>query len=140
VIQQDLTTRGLEKPDALAAPSIPDLLRRLVEDGNHLVRTEIRLAKAEVRDNLTSAKAGAGAVAVGGILLLCAVFTLLGAAVGFLTPLVGAGFAALIVGLVAALIGGLLVVSGGKKIGGVSVVPDRSADSVRRDVAVIKGN
>lgn len=130
----------LRDSDIVAGPSIADLLRRLVEDGNHLVRTEIRLAKAEVRDNLANAKAGAGAIALGGILMLGAVFTLLGAAVGFLTPVVGAGFAALIVGFAAALVGGVLVVSGGKKIGASSIMPDKAMASIRQDADTIKGN
>lgn len=123
-----------------ALPSIADLLRRLVEDGNHLVRTEIRLAKAEVHDNLTAAKAGAGAIALGGILLLGAVFTLLGAAVGFLAPLVGAGFAGLIVGVATAAIGGAMIASGGKKLSKTTIVPDRALASVQRDAETIKGN
>ena len=122
------------------APSIAELLRRLIEDGNHLVRTEIRLAKAEVSDNITAAKAGVGAIAVGGILLLGAVFILLGAVVGFLTPLVGAGFAGLIVGLATAAIGGLLVASGGKKLGTSAIVPGRAVASLERDAETIKGN
>jgi len=126
--------------ERVAAPSIAQLLRQLVEDGNHLVRTEIRLAKSEVRDTLASAKAGAGAIAIGGILLLGSVFTLLGAAVGFLAPLVGAGFAGLIVGVATAVIGGLLIVSGGKKLSVTSIVPDRTVASVQRDAQAIKGN
>ena len=120
-------------------PSITDLLRQLIEDGNHLIRTEIRLAKAEVRDGLNSAKAGAGAIAVGVILLLGAVFTLLSAAVNFLTPYMGAGLGALIVGIVG-LAGGLLVASGGKKLGTASIAPDRAVASLRLDAEAIKGD
>lgn len=121
-------------------PSIADLLRRLVDDGNHLIRTEIRLAKAEVRDNLNAAKSGAAAIGLGAILLLGAIFTLLGAAVGFLTPYVGAGFAALIVGGATLLVGLILIVFGGRRLSVARVIPDKAAASVRADAQAIKGS
>lgn len=120
--------------------SIATLLRQLVDDGNHLVRTEIKLAKAELRDNVASAAKGAAGVGIGAVLLLGAVFTLLGAAVGFLTPLVGAGWAAVIVGLVTLAVGGALIVSGISKLKISSIVPDRTIKSVKRDAEAIKGS
>ena len=118
--------------------SIPDLLRQLVEDGNHLVRTEIRLAKAEVRDNLVSAAKGGVGIGIGAVLLLGAIFTLLGAAVAFLTPVVGAGWAAVIVGVAALVVGGGLIAAGVKAMSGANVVPDRAVASVKRDAVTIK--
>lgn len=120
--------------------SIADLLRQLVEDGNHLVRTEIRLAKAEVRDNVAAAAKGGAGIGLGAILLLGAVFTLLGAAVAFLTPLVGAGWAAVIVGVAALVIGGGLIAGGVNKLKATSVVPEGAVKSVKRDAEVIGGS
>ena len=120
--------------------SIADLLRQLVQDGNHLVRTEIRLAKAEVCDNLASAAKGGVGIGIGAVLLLGAVFTLLGAAVAFLTPLVGAGWAAVIVGVAALVIGGGLIAGGVKKLSASSMVPDRTVQSVKQDAEVIRGS
>ena len=120
--------------------SIADLLRQLVEDGNHLVRTEIRLAKAEVRDNLISAAKGGAGIGVGAILLLGAVFTRLGAAGAFLTPLVGSGWAAVIVGVAALVVGGALIAAGAKKLSASSMVPDRTITSVKQDAARIGGS
>ena len=120
--------------------SIADLLRQLVEDGNHLVRTEIRLAKAEVRDNLVSAAKGGAGIGLGAVLLLGAVFTLLGAAVAFLTPMVGAGWAAVIVGVAALVIGGAIIAAGVKKLSASSMVPERAVESVKRDAERITGS
>ena len=117
--------------------SIADLLRQLVEDGNHLIRTEIRLAKAEVRDNVASAAKGGVGIGLGAVLLLGAVFTLLGAAVAFLTPVVGAGWAAVIVGVAALVIGGGLIAGGISKLKVSSVVPEGAVRSVKRDAEVI---
>ncbi len=120
--------------------SIADLLRQLVEDGNHLVRTEIRLAKAEVRDNVAAAVKGSAGIGLGAVLLLGAVFTLLGAAVAFLTPVVGAGWAAVIVGVVTLVVGGLLIMTGAKKLSAASLVPDRTVKSVKQDADAIRGS
>lgn len=125
---------------ANGSASIADLLRRLVEDTGHLFRTEIRLAKSELRGNIAAAKGGAAAIGLGAILLLGAVFTLLGAAVGFLTPYVGAGLAALIVAIVVGVIGAVLVVSGGKKLGAASLTPDRAVASLKQDAEALRGN
>ena len=127
----------MASPPVRTEESIPDLLRQLVEDGNHLVRTEIRLAKAEVRDNIAAAVRGGVSIGIGVVLALGAIFTLLGAAVGFLTPLLGAGWAALLVGLVALAVGGLLVVTGAKKLSPASLVPDRAIGSIKADAATI---
>ena len=123
------------KPDA----SVGDMVRSLIADIGHLFRTELRLAKSEVRDNLTAAKGGAIAIAAGGVLLLGAVFTFLGACVGFLTPLVGPGWAGLIVTVVTAVVGIALVMTGSKKIGASSVTPDRTLASLKQDAVTLEG-
>ena len=125
--------------EADPAPSVGELLRGLVQDTGHLFRTEIRLAKSELRDNLAAAKGGAIGIGVGIVLMLGAVFTFLGACVAFLTPLVGASFAGLIVTAVGAVIGGLLVVTGSKKLSAVSLTPDRTLASFKQDVVALKG-
>lgn len=122
------------------ASSIGDLLRRVIDDIGHLFRTEIRLAKAELAGNVAAAKGGAAAIGIGAILLLGGIFTLLGAAVGFLTPLVGAGWAGLIVAVVALVVGAALVVGGAKKFSTASLIPDRSVASLKQDADALKGN
>ena len=120
--------------------SIATLLRQLVDDGNHLVRTEIRLAKSELRDNVAAAAKGAAGIGIGAVLLLGAVFTLLGAAVAFLTPLVGAGWAAVIVGVVTLIVGGGLIMAGVNKLKVSSLAPDRAVRSVKSDATTISGS
>ena len=125
---------------APAEPSIADLIRQLVEDGNHLVRTEIRLAKSEVRDNVAAAAKGAVGIGIGVVLLLGALFTLLGAAVAFLAPIVGTGWAAVIVGVAALVVGGGLVLTGLNSLKGSSLVPNRTIKSVKRNAKAIAGS
>jgi hypothetical protein len=120
--------------------SIGDLLRQLIEDVGLLFRTELRLAQAEVGSKLAGLKTGAAAIAAGGMLLLAALFVLLGAFVGFLEPHVGAGWAAVIVAVATAVVGFILISVGGGKLKVASLTPDRTLASVKQDVETLKGN
>ncbi len=121
--------------------SIGDLLRQLIEDVGHLFRTELRLAASEFKGNLGAMAGGAGAIAFGGMLMLVALFTLVGAFVGWLTPVVGsAGLAAFIVAVAVAVVGGILIAVGTSKLKVSSLAPDRTVASLRRDAETLKGN
>ena len=119
--------------------SIGVLLRTLVEDVGHLFRTELRLAQAELKSNLSGLKTGAASIAVGGMLLLVSLFTLVGAFVGWLTPYVGAGWAAFIVAVVLAVIGLIAISVGGKKLNAASLAPQRTVASLKQDAQTLKG-
>jgi uncharacterized membrane protein YqjE len=116
-------------------PSIAVLVRRLVEDTAHLVRTELRLAQTELADNAKAMTGGVIAIAVGGTFLVASTLTLLAAIIGWLTPLVGAGWAAMIVTLAAATIGGGLILLGRSRIAAVDLRPKRAL----ADAAAIMG-
>lgn len=119
---------------------VGELLRRLIEDTGHLIRTELRLARSEIRGNVAGMAGGATMLAAGGIFLLAALFTLLGAIVGWLTPLVGAGWAAFIVAVGAGIIGLVLLKIGQSRLSAASLAPDRTIASVRADAETLKGN
>jgi hypothetical protein len=98
-------------------PAMSDLLKQLASEGGELVRSELALAKLEMRDMaremaLDSAKVAAAIAlaATGGLVLLAAAVIGLGIALGG-----GAGnyaLAALIIGGVMLLIGGIMARSG----------------------------
>ncbi len=119
-------------------PSIGATLRQIVDDVGQLARTEVNLAKAEVTANIAKLVRPIVMIAMGALLGIAALFTLMGALVGFLTPYVGAGWAALIVAAVVGGIAALLVMSGIKAIGAVTLAPKRSVASVKADVAAVK--
>lgn len=117
-------------------PSIADLVRRLVEDTAHLVRTELRLAQTEVAEGAKAMTGGIIAIAVGGTFLMASMLTLLAAIIGWLTPLVGAGWAAMIVTIAAAAIGGILILLGRSRIAAVDLKPKRAL----ADAAALMGD
>jgi hypothetical protein len=89
-----------------------DLLRELVQEGQGLVREEVRLARAELSAEARKAARGGAALGAGGAVLYAALL-LLGAAL----VLIGATFmpawgAALIVTALYAIVGGALLAHG----------------------------
>lgn len=120
--------------------SIGDLLRSLIGDIQHLLRTELRLFQSEVRSNIAGLKTGVILLAAGGTLMLAALITLFAAFVGWLIPVVGHGWAELIVSAVSAIIGIILLGTGQKKLSTSGLSPDRSIASLKQDAETLKGN
>jgi VIT1/CCC1 family predicted Fe2+/Mn2+ transporter len=119
--------------------TIPALFRQLTDDVTHLARSEVKLARAEVMGSIHALVRPLIVVIAAALVGVAALFTLMGAFVGFLTPVVGsAGLAALIVAVILGLIAFVLLQSGLARIGKVSVVPERAVMSVKADVAAVK--
>jgi uncharacterized membrane protein YqjE len=118
--------------------SIADILQEIVGNIQNIIRSEVRLAKTEIKEEATTAGKAAGMLAAGavlavyavGILLLCAVYALRG-------PLPDWA-AALVVGLVVAAIAGALVMIGINRIKSVNPKPEQTIDSVKEDVQWVK--
>lgn len=120
--------------------SIGDLLRQLIDDVQRLFATELRLFRAEIRSNIGGLKTGAILIGFGATLMLAATITLFAAFVGWLIPVVGHGWAELIVAVVSALLGLIALGVGSKKLGAANLSPDQTIASVRRDAQTLKGN
>lgn len=130
-----------DMPPIPAEPSIGQLVKSLVADMGTLVRTEINHARAEVGSNVGKMGSAATFVAIGGVLLLASLVTLLAAFVAWLTPVVGStGWAAFIVAAVVGGIGAALALSGVNRLKATSIAPTRTIASVKQDADVIRGN
>ena len=120
--------------------SIGDLLRSLIGDIQHLLRTELKLFQAEVRSNIGGLKTCAMLLGIGVTLMLASLITLFAAFVGGLIPVVGHGWAELIVSVVSAVLGIILLGVGQKKLSGSGLTPDRTIASLKQDAETLKGN
>lgn len=120
--------------------SIGDLLRQLVGDVQHLFKTELRSFQSEVRTNLVGLTGGAAMIAVGGVFFLASLITLFAAFVGWLVPVVGSGWAELIVSIASAVVGVILLGVGRKRLSASSLAPDRTLASLKQDAQILKGN
>jgi hypothetical protein len=119
--------------------SLKDLLADLTESVTTLFRQEIQLARAETSEKITQVGVALGAIAAGAILALAALIVLLQALViGITEAGVPAGWAALIVGVVVAVIAYVLIHKGTSDLKASNLTPDRTVSSLKRDAQVVK--
>ncbi|MFE9699794.1 phage holin family protein [Streptomyces sp. NPDC006270] len=116
-------------------PSVGELVGEIGDDLSRLVRSEIELAKAEIKQEATKAGKAAGMLAGSGyaghlVLLLGSLTAIFG-----LAHLVDLAWAALIVTAVWALVGAVLFVSGRKRLRAVQVKPERTAQTLKEDAS-----
>lgn len=118
--------------------SVPQLLGDLTREVTTLVRKEVQLIRAEFSEKVTQLEVGAGSVAAGAICLLVALNVLAGALVIALTEFMGAGWAALLVGVVLAVLGAVLVKKGASNLSPSELVPERTAHQVSQDATMLR--
>ncbi len=121
-------------PADAAGPPLGELVKQLAQDSATLVRQEIALAKAELRQNVKSVVRDITMIAVGGV--LAAVGGLVLAA--FLVILLGSvlnnyWLGALIVGALFVLVGGALAMTNLKKLQKEDVAPTRTLETLKED-------
>ena len=116
------------------------LVHQLTQQVPELIRSEIRLAQAEVAEKGKRAGVGIGMFSVAGLLAFFAPATLVTTAILALALVVDAWLAALIVALVllaAAAVAGLL---GKNKVASAGPPkPERALEGVKEDIATVKG-
>ena len=114
---------------------LSDLLRHL----SGLLRGEIALARAEVKENIQAAGMGIGLIVAAVVIALCALNMLAAALVAAIAELgVAPGWAAFGVGAVLALIALGLALKGASALKLSSLAPDRTVRNVRRDAQTLK--
>ena len=116
------------------------LVHQLSQQIPELVRSEIRLAQAEVAEKGKRAGVGIGMFSVAGLLAFFALAALVTTAILGLANVVDAWLAALIVALVllaAVAVAGLM---GKNKVGEATpAAPERAIHGIKEDIATVKG-
>ncbi len=115
-----------------------DLVAKLLRDVNDLISKESRLVRAEVSDRVSDLGNAIGYLIAGASCMLVAMIVLAGAIVAALEDVVGAGWAALIVGATIAVIGAFLANAGAKKLKPSHFYPERSARQLREDAELAR--
>lgn len=112
-----------------------ELVRQLSDQTTTLVRQEIELAKAEMTAKGKQVGIGAGAFGGAGLVGLYAVGAITACLILALSTAMAGWLAALIVGVVYAVIAGVLALVGKKKTeAGAPPVPERAISSTKEDV------
>jgi Putative Actinobacterial Holin-X, holin superfamily III len=125
-------------PPPSSDQSVGELVSGIAQDLSTLMRQELDLAKAEIRQEASKAGKAAGALGGAGIagwmVALFLSFTLL----YLLDSAIDAGWAALIVALIWAVIGAVLFVIGRNRLKSVDPTPHRTVETVKEDVEWLK--
>lgn len=120
-------------------PSARSLVGDVLDHLTNLVRGEVNLARAEVSETLYTAGAALGMIAGGVVLAITALNVLAAALVSALTEWgLQAGWAALIVGLIFAVVAFVLARKGISDLSASSLAPKRTVRNVRRDANVVR--
>jgi uncharacterized membrane protein YqjE len=114
--------------------SIASVIKDIVCNLQQIVRAEIRLAKAELRDEAAKAKRGVTMLAAGALLAMLALGALLLAAIYGLSTTMPPWAAALVVGLATAILGGLFASAGAKQLKQVTLPPPKTAATIQENV------
>ncbi|ONI60600.1 hypothetical protein ALI44B_01110 [Leifsonia sp. ALI-44-B] len=122
-----------------ANTSLGDLLGEVSRDISALMRQEVDLAKAELKQSATRAGKGAGLLGGAGYAGLMAVLFLSIALWWGLGHLIDNGWSAVVVALIWAIIAGILYLQGRKKLKDVQGMP-QTADSLKKIPDTLKKN
>ncbi len=121
-------------------PTLGALVNDLTQQVPDLIRSELRLAQAELAQKGKRVGTGLGMFGVAGVVALYGVGALIATAILALALVVDAWLAALIVGLVLLAVAGVLAVTGkGQVDKGTPLRPERAQQGVKQDIATVKG-
>lgn len=125
----------LNLSETAADPSLGDLVRQLAQDSATLVRQEMALAKAEMRENARGMTKAIALLAVGGAAMLLALLALTAFLVIVLGDWMGDEYwlGALAVALLYGVIGAILLASGRGKLKQNELRPDQTLQTLRED-------
>jgi uncharacterized membrane protein YqjE len=116
------------------------LVHRLSEQIPELVRSELRLAQAELTEKGKKAGLGVGMFSVAGLLAFFGVATLIATAILALALVLPAWLSALIVAVLVLAAAGVAAMAGKKEVQQATPpAPERTIANVREDVATVKG-
>ena len=114
--------------------TVPELLGNIADNIQQIIRSEFRLAKAELQEKASRASKPATTLGAGFLLGLYGLGFLLLAAVYALSMVMAAGLAALIVGGVLALVSVALVTSSAKKLRALNPAPEKTIQTLEENV------
>lgn len=116
-------------------PSLGELFHELAQESSTLIRQEVALARAEMRQSFKALSRYGTLLAVGGAISLLGALTLTAFLVVGLGKLLDGEYwlAALIVGVLYALIGGALLMRGKNGLQHEELKPDRTIESLQED-------
>jgi uncharacterized membrane protein YqjE len=127
-----------DKSEQVAETSVGEMIGNISNDLSQLFRQEVELAKVELKQEATKAGKAAGMLGGAGFAGYLAVLMLSFAVVYGLANKIDAGWAALIVAVVWAIVAGVLYVIGKNKLKTVDPMPRRTVGTLKEDAQWLK--
>jgi len=118
--------------------SVSDVLRDILEDLQDIVRSEVRLAKAEFKTEVSHASKAAKPLIAGAVLSVYAGGLILTTLVLALSLVLPAWMAALSVGVVVGLLAVILIAMGRTRLRHVTPFPEKTIETLKEDVPWLK--
>jgi uncharacterized membrane protein YqjE len=135
-----MTDSGTTGKDVGRDPTLGALVHDLSVQIPELVRSELRLAQAEMTEKGKRAGVGIGMFSAAGLVAFFGLATLIATAILALSLAVDAWLAALIVGVVLLLVAGGLALAGKSKVTEATPAkPERAVEGIKEDIATVKG-
>jgi hypothetical protein len=118
--------------------SIKQILQDIVNHVGDIIRSEVRLAKTEVRQDVTHYAKSSAFIGVAGVLMLYAVGFVLLSALYALQGVMPSWLAALLVGVAVGIVAAILYLMGRKKLALASLRPDKTIQTLEDNVTWFK--
>ena len=118
---------------SLGERSLGELFGRLSSDLGELMRSEIELARVEIREEAGKAGKAAGMLGAGGLIAYLGLALVATAAAWGLAEVMDAGWAFLVVGLGVSAVGAVLVMMGRERLREVRPVPEETVETLKED-------
>lgn len=132
-----MTTNDSSRPASDA--STGELVSRLGEQVSTLIRSELRLAQAELQEKGKRAGIGVGLFGGAGLVALLGAGALVACAILALALVVDAWLAALIVGVVLLAVAGILALVGRRQVQRAgSPLPTEAVEGLKQDIQTVK--
>ena len=127
-----------DRQEEVSSTSVGELIGNISNDLSQLFRQEAELAKVELKQEATKAGKAAGMTSAAAFAGYLVVVLLSFALVAALSNVMDPGWAALIVAVIWAIVGGALYANGRKKLKTVDPVPHRTVDTIKEDASWLK--
>ena len=118
--------------------SFSDVFQDIVRNVQEIVRSEVRLAKTEIRDEAAKAKSAGLLIGAGAVTAIFAAFFLLLTIVYVLSLIMPNWAAALIVGVALAIVAGVTLNTGLKRFKKIHPTPERTVETLKENVEWVK--
>ncbi|MBV8843678.1 MAG: phage holin family protein [Bryobacterales bacterium] len=118
--------------------SFSDVFQDIVRNVQEIVRSEVRLAKTEIRDEAAKAKSAGLLIGAGAVTAIFAAFFLLLTIVYLLSLIMPNWAAALIVGVALAIVAGVTLNTGLKRFKKIHPTPERTVETLKENVEWVK--